>query len=106
MMNDRPAIILSALENIDLIASSGAIKSAGTVLGFKQEVRAGLKIDTLSVSIPISPYLGSRVPLSNERIIAGHGPIVVQAQGLAAQRVSFLRQLAFRCIARRTVTRA
>ena len=34
VMNDGPAIVLSAFQNVDLVSTARSVKAAGTVLGF------------------------------------------------------------------------
>ena len=73
------------------------------MLSLEQKICAWLKIDSLRITISISPDLWSRVRLPYKRIIVWHGTVVIQPQSLPRQRIELLRQLALGRIARRNV---
>src|SRR5262245_39179991 len=103
MMNHWPAIILSALEDVDLVTTGRTVKSAGPMLGFPQKIRARLKINSLRVAISVSPNFWPRVGLTDKRIVTRHRAVIIQSQSLAGKRIEFLRQLTLRRVARRDV---
>src|SRR5204863_191353 len=93
MMNRRPAVIFPALDDVDLVTAARPIEPTWTVLGLPQEVRARLEIDSLRVAAAVSPNLWPRIRPAQERIVTGHGPIVVQTENFSAQRIQLLRDL-------------
>src|SRR5256885_16186644 len=99
MMNHRPAVVLPTLEDVHLITAARPVKSAGTVFGFPKEIRAWLKIDPLAVAIAVRPNLWPRILLPYKRIVARDAPVIVQPQGLAAERIQLLSDLSISRIA-------
>src|SRR5262249_29141852 len=87
VMDYGPAVVLSLFDYVHLIAPAGSVESRRTVLGFKHHVGARLPIDPLRVAIAVTPDLGPRFRLIHERIIRGHGAIVVQSKNLARERI-------------------
>src|SRR5262249_10337127 len=51
VMDERPAVVLSLLDDVDLVASAGAVEARWTVLGLELEARAGLPVETLRVAV-------------------------------------------------------
>ena len=68
VMNQRPAVVLPSLDKIKFIAAARAIEPARPVFSFKQEIRSGLKVDTLRIAMTVRPNFGSRVFITNEGI--------------------------------------
>src|SRR5688572_14935331 len=93
-MNGGPTVVLSLLDDVDLVSSSGTIKSAWSMLGLKHEVRTRLEIQTLRVAMTKRPDLGPRVLPAHERIVLRHRAVVVQAKCFAGQRIELLGQVA------------
>src|SRR4051812_17515908 len=106
MMNHRPTIILAALDNVYFVAAAGTIKTAGPVLSLPQKICAWLKVYALRIAAAIGPDFGSRISLTDERIIFGHTSVVVHAQNFSGQRIHLLRLLPIGGVARRDVERA
>src|SRR5687767_8773147 len=93
-MNGGPTVVLSLLDDVDLVSSSGTIKSAWSMLSLKHEIRARLEIQPLRVSMTQRPDLGSYVLLAHERIVLRHRAVVVQTKRLAGERIELLGQVA------------
>ena len=85
MMNQRPAVILTALDEVDFITAARPIESRRPVLGFKHEICARLPIKTLRVAIAVRPDFRSRARLPDKWIVRRRGAVVVDAQGLAGE---------------------
>src|SRR5512141_1156983 len=103
MMNNGPAVVLAALDDVYFVAATGPVKTARAVLGFPQKVCARLKIYALSVAASICPDFGPGVRLLDKRIVSRHGPIIIQPQNFSGQRIQLLRQLTIGRIARRDI---
>ena len=73
------------------------------MFGLPKKISAGLKIDPLAVAIAIRPDLWPRILLRHKRIVARHVPIIIQTQGLAAERIQLLGDLSISRIASRNV---
>src|SRR5215510_4720429 len=102
-MNDRPAVVLSLLDDVDLVSSARTIKTAWPMFCLKHQVRSGLPVHSLRVAVTESPDLRSRVLLADKRIVLRNSAVVIQAQRFACERVEPLRKLATSRVARRDV---
>src|SRR5213593_3500322 len=92
-MYHRPAVVLSALDDIYLVAPAAlALKAAWAVLGLENQIRSRLPGDTLRIPISICPDLGPRALLVDERIILRHRTVVIQTEYLSCKRVELLCQ--------------
>src|SRR5688572_15556205 len=80
MMNVRPAVIFSLLDDVHFVTATGSIETAWPVLGFKQKVRTRLPIDSLRIPKTIGPNLRTSTLLANERIVVGGRAVVIQPQ--------------------------
>src|SRR5690348_2540722 len=99
-MNQRPAVILAALDDVHFVSAFRPVETTWSMFGLEHQVRTGLPIHTLRVTMTVGPDLRPRVLLSDERIVLRHAAVVVQAQRLAAERIESLRDLAARGVAR------
>src|SRR5205085_6763660 len=100
---DGPAVVLPLLDDVQLVAAAGAVKSRRAVLGLEQEIRTGLPVNPLRVAVAVRPDFGPRVLLTDERVVGRHGAVVVESQNFSAERVEALRDLARGGVARRDV---
>src|SRR5437764_11521348 len=102
-MNDRPAVVLALLDEVDFVAAAGSIATRWAMLRLEHSVRARLPVYALRVAVAVSPYFGARIFLSDERIVLRNSAVVVQAQDFAAERVESLCNLFLCRFARRDV---
>src|SRR5215213_672135 len=97
-MDDRPAVVLSLLDDVDFVSAAGAVKTAWSMFSLEHEVRLRLPVQALSIAMSNRPELRSRVLLAHEGIVLRNSAVVVQAQRLARERVELLSELTTRCI--------
>src|SRR5262249_37733961 len=93
-----PTVVLSFLDDVDLVAAAWPIETARTVLGLKHQVAVWLEVETLRVAMAERPDFGPRVLLADKRIVLWDSAVVVESQRLAGDRIHFLRDLAISCV--------
>src|SRR5690348_9486705 len=93
MMDDRPAIVLAAFNDVDLVAAlSFAFEAARAVLGLKQKIRARLPREALRISHAVRPDLWSHALFTYERIVLRDRAVVIEPQDLSGERIHLLRE--------------
>ena len=102
-MNQGPAVVLSLFDNVHLVAATGAIESARTVLRLKHEISAGLPVESLGIAMTVRPDFWTHILLSDKGVVSGNGTIVIQSECLTRQRIQFLGEIALSGIAGRDV---
>src|SRR5205085_3431934 len=102
-MNDRPAVVLPLLYNVDLLAAARRIAARRPVLRLKHNSCARLPVYPLRVAIAVSPDFRPRAFLIYERIVLRNCAIIIKAQDFAAQRIQPLCNLFLRSLARSDV---
>src|SRR5689334_2917280 len=102
-MDRGPTVVLSLLDDVDLVATAWSIETAWSMFGLEHQVRTRLPVHALRVSMTVRPNLGPRVLLAHERIVLRHSAVVVQTKRLAGERIELLGQLAMRCVSGRDV---
>src|SRR4051812_36865205 len=90
MMNHRPAIIFSALDDVDLVAAARPVETRWPVLCLKHQIRPGLPVNPLRVAMPVRVDFRTRTLLPDEWIVRRHSAVVVEAQNFSAERIKLL----------------
>src|SRR5690606_14513527 len=85
--DDRPAVILAGLRNIDLVAAARAV--------FDGPELAALRMDrgALRIAVPVRPDFRPHAFLADERIALGHRAVRRDAHHLAEMTGEILRRL-------------
>src|SRR4030095_4831986 len=83
----RPAVILSALDDVHLVSTAAAsFESARAVLGLKHQTRTGLPRQTLRIAMPGRKDLRSISVFADERIIVRNTAVAIKPQRLSGER--------------------
>src|SRR5499426_1914299 len=85
MMNQRPTVVLAALDDVDFVAAAWAVEARRPMLGLELRVRTGLPGDALRVAVAVRPNLGARVRPPDEGVVRRDASAVVESQRLAGQ---------------------
>ena len=83
----RPAIVLSRLDEVELIATIGAMFR-------RQHCAVGMHREAQRIAMPIGEHRGLGVAALHEGIVVGDGAVIAQAQHLAGGHVQVLRDVA------------
>jgi len=94
---DRPAVVDAGADDIDFIASLGAV-----LMGLKQTALR-MKCGTLHIPMAKSVFLRCPAALTDERIIDGDTAVIVQANHRASMVILTLRALSFTSISQGNV---
>ena len=98
VVDDRPAVVLSGLDDVDLVAAARAVESRRSVLRLDQEARLRVPVEALRVAVAVGEDRRA-----GKRIVRGDRAVGIQAQRLAAERGEVLRDFAVRRVAGRDV---
>ncbi len=87
VVNRGPAVVLPFLDDVDFIATGGA------VFGFEKSFGAGLEIQPLAVSMAVGPDFGSGVGLIDEGVVLGDLAVFVQSEDFAGEGIEALGEV-------------
>ena len=98
VVDERPAVVLPGLDDVDLVAAARPVEARGAVLGLDLEPGPRIPVEALGIAVPVREHRRA-----GEGIVGGNRAVRVQAQRLAAERLQVLRDLAVRRVAGRGV---
>src|SRR5215831_12882752 len=100
MVDDGPAVVLPFDHQVNFVAV------VRTVLGGKQLSCARLKIESLGISMSVTPNGTKGVGAADKRVVGGNGAVRMQPQDLAGKRIESLGERRLVRVARRKVEAA
>src|SRR5215475_10865551 len=81
MVDDGPAVVLPFDHEVNFVAV------VRTVLGGKQRSCARLKIESMGISMSVTPNGTKGVGAAHKRVVGGNGAVRMQPQDLAGERI-------------------
>ena len=87
VVDERPAVVLPGLDDVDLVSPARPVESRGPVLGLDQQAGLRIPVEALRIAVAVA----RRPESPGNGLSAGIGAVGIQAQRLAAERLQVLR---------------